>query len=149
MSTGNSTARRYHWHSAGLRSFVEEPHTAICGINQGEILNLTDHQAGPARTGVLSLTQEKPELMMRDAQQLLMQQAPASVNPAVVGATHSAVVNPAYPAAIAQQAQRMLTLPGHHDVRAEDVDLRRLGAVLCWPTKGSPPISRNWSCSKA
>jgi len=101
MSTGNSTARRYHWHSAGLRSFVDEPHTAICGPNQGEILNLADHQADPARKSVLSLTREKPELMMRDAQQLL-----------------------------AQPDRRMLTLPSHHDVRAEDVDLRRLGAVL-------------------
>jgi len=113
MSTGNSTARRYHWHSAGLRSFVDEPHTAICGLNQGEILNLADRQANPARTGVLSLTQEKPELMMQEAQQLLTRLAQrGSAGP------------------LTQEAQRMLTLPSHHDVRAEDVDLRRLGAVL-------------------
>jgi hypothetical protein len=60
MSPGNSMARRYHWHSANLRSFVEEPHTAICGVNQGEILNLADRQADPARNAVLSITQEKP-----------------------------------------------------------------------------------------
>ncbi|HLZ87670.1 MAG TPA: DUF763 domain-containing protein, partial [Puia sp.] len=92
MSPGNSMARRYHWHSAGLRSFVEEPHTAICGENQGEILNLADRGADPARKGVLALTREKPEMMMQDVQQLV--------------------------------------LPAHHDVRTEDVDLRRLGAVL-------------------
>jgi uncharacterized protein len=92
MSPGNSMARRYHWHSAGLQSFVEEPHTAICGANQGEILNLADRQACPARDAVLSLTREKPETMMQDIQQLV--------------------------------------LPSHHDVRAEDVDLRRLGAIL-------------------
>jgi hypothetical protein len=92
MSPGNSMARRYHWHSAGLQSFVEEPHTAICGINQGEILNLADRQASPARNAVLSLTREKPETMMQDVQQLV--------------------------------------LPSHHDVRTEDVDLRRLGAIL-------------------
>jgi hypothetical protein len=92
MSPGNSTARRYHWHSAGLRSFIEEPHTAICGDNQGKILNLADRQAGPARSGVLSLTREKPEMMMQDIQRLV--------------------------------------LPSHHDVRGEDVDLRRLGAIL-------------------
>src|SRR6201994_2440481 len=92
MSPGNSMARRYHWHSANVRSFVEEPHTAICGVNQGEILNLADKQADPARNAVLSITQEKPEMMMQDIQQLV--------------------------------------LPGHHDVRTEDVDLRRLGAVL-------------------
>src|SRR3954462_9570830 len=48
MHTGNNTARRYHWHSSSLRSFVEEPHTGICGTNQGNILNLTD--AGAAVT---------------------------------------------------------------------------------------------------
>src|SRR5258707_777168 len=42
MPPGNPPARRYHWHSDGLRSFVEEPHTAICGANQGLILNLAD-----------------------------------------------------------------------------------------------------------
>jgi hypothetical protein len=92
MSAGNSMARRYHWHSADLRSFVEEPHTAVCGVNQGPILNLADKEAGPAQKGVLSLTHEKPELMMQDIQRLV--------------------------------------LPAHHDVRTEDVDLRRLGAVL-------------------
>jgi hypothetical protein len=92
MSPGNSMARRYHWHSAGLRSFVDNPHTAICGVNQGEILNLADRQADGARQAVLSLTREKPETMMNDVQQLV--------------------------------------LPSHHDVRSEDVDLRRLGAIL-------------------
>jgi hypothetical protein len=92
MSPGNSTARRYHWHSDNLRSFVEEPHTAIFGVNQGMILNLADKQAGDARHGVLNITREKPERMMHDIQQLV--------------------------------------LPSHHDVRKEDVDLRRLGAIL-------------------
>ena len=34
MSAGSSTARRYHWHSSNLTSFVDEPHTGVCGINQ-------------------------------------------------------------------------------------------------------------------
>ena len=72
MSANASMARRYHWHSAGLRSFVEDPHTAICGVNQGEILNLADQQADPARKAVLGLTREKPELMMQEIQQLVM-----------------------------------------------------------------------------
>ncbi|MBS1663535.1 MAG: DUF763 domain-containing protein, partial [Bacteroidetes bacterium] len=69
MNPGNSLARRYHWHSADLQSFVEDPHTAICGANQGIIRNLADGQASPARDAVLSITREKPELMMRDVQQ--------------------------------------------------------------------------------
>ncbi len=37
-------ARRYHWHSQALSSFVEEPHSAIDGPQQGEIINLTDRR---------------------------------------------------------------------------------------------------------
>ena len=44
MRTGDKTARRYHWHSKNIKSFVEEPHTGICGTNQGKILNLTDRK---------------------------------------------------------------------------------------------------------
>jgi uncharacterized protein len=42
-------ARRYHWLSEGLTSFVEEPHAAIEGQGQGEIINLTDHRAEASR----------------------------------------------------------------------------------------------------
>jgi uncharacterized protein len=72
MSDSSSMARRYHWHSEGLRSFVEDPHTAICGVNQGEILNLADRQAGAARNGMLSLSAEKPETMMQEIQRLIL-----------------------------------------------------------------------------
>jgi uncharacterized protein len=72
MSGSSSMARRYHWHSEGLLSFVEDPHTAVCGVNQGEILNLADRQAGAARKGVLSLSAEKPETMMQEIQRLVL-----------------------------------------------------------------------------
>jgi hypothetical protein len=55
MNTAIRTARRYHWHSASLHSFVEEPHTAIYGPNRGEILNLTHAAAGSTREGVLAI----------------------------------------------------------------------------------------------
>jgi hypothetical protein len=45
MNGESRTARRYHWLSHGLKSFVEEPHTAIEGQAQGEIINLTDRRA--------------------------------------------------------------------------------------------------------
>lgn len=92
MHAANKTARRYHWHSDNIKSFVEEPHTGICGINQGEILNLTAMEAATAREGMLHLTQEQPAHMLQEFQQLLM--------------------------------------PGHHEVTAADVNLKRLGATL-------------------
>ena len=48
-------ARRYHWLSEGLTSFVDEPHTAIEGPGQGEIVNLTDHRAEASRRLQLEL----------------------------------------------------------------------------------------------
>src|ERR1700720_3306613 len=48
-------ARRYHWLSEGMKSFVDEPHAAIEGPGQGEIVNLTDHRAEPSRRGQLDL----------------------------------------------------------------------------------------------
>src|SRR6201991_4678595 len=48
-------ARRYHWLSEGLTSFVDAPHTAIEGPAQGEIVNLTDHRAESSRRGQLDL----------------------------------------------------------------------------------------------
>jgi hypothetical protein len=51
MKPQESAARRYHWHSANIKSFTEEPHAAICGENQGEILNLVDKQADGNKKG--------------------------------------------------------------------------------------------------
>jgi uncharacterized protein len=92
MRDGSSTARRYHWHSSSLNSFVDEPHTGICGKNQGQILNLVAKEALPSRKAMLSMTTEHPERMITEV--------------------------------------RKLVLPAHHDVRAKDVDLKRLGAML-------------------
>jgi hypothetical protein len=100
MREGDAMARRYHWHSQHVKSFVEEPHTGICGENQGAILNLTASEANVTRGKMLDITQEKPELMMQEIQQLIM--------------------------------------PGHHDVRSEDVNLKRLGTVL-WLAHDAQP----------
>ena len=72
MQPDSKTARRYHWHSDNIKSFVEEPHTGICGINQGMILNLTDVAANTTRESILKVTHDKPELIMKEFQQLLM-----------------------------------------------------------------------------
>ena len=55
MNDSSRTARRYHWLSEGLQSFVEEPHKAIDGIHQGEIVNLTDRRADASRRAQLEL----------------------------------------------------------------------------------------------
>ena len=92
LNDRSGLARRYHWHSAAVRDFVAEPHSAIVGENQGTIMNLVDAQAKPAQTALLDIARENPDTTLR--------------------------------------AARHLRLPGHHEVRAENIDLKRLGAVL-------------------
>jgi len=72
MSDSSSTARRYHWHSENLKSFVEEPHTGICGINQGKILNLTSNDADKTRQSMMSITAESPARMLGEIQNLVL-----------------------------------------------------------------------------
>ncbi|MEP6931447.1 MAG: DUF763 domain-containing protein, partial [Flavobacterium sp.] len=55
MNPNSKTARRYHWHSKDLKSFINEPHTFIYGENQGSILNLTAGTAEKSRAGILEL----------------------------------------------------------------------------------------------
>ena len=72
MQAGSKTARRYHWHADSVVSFVENPHTAICGANQGCILNMTDVQAAPARNAIVQFTHDTPDRTIRDFQRLIM-----------------------------------------------------------------------------
>jgi len=101
LNDSTGMARRYHWHSAAVKDFVENPHSGIVGAHQGTILNLVDAQAKPAQNAMLDLTNTKPDRVLREAAATLTTLAP-----------------------------RHLKMPAHHDVRAQDVDLKRLGAVL-------------------
>jgi hypothetical protein len=92
LNAQRGTARRYHWHSATVRDFTSEPHTAIVGETAGVIQNLVDREARPAQDAMLAMTRESPERILREA--------------------------------------RTLSMPRHHEVRAGNVDLKRLGAVL-------------------
>jgi hypothetical protein len=60
MQANSSLARRYHWFSGAIESFTKEPHTAVCGDHQGEILNLVHKEAQNTQTGILDITKEKP-----------------------------------------------------------------------------------------
>jgi hypothetical protein len=55
VNGGRKQARRYHWLSEGLTSFVDNPHAAIEGAGQGEIINLADRRAEPSRLAQIDL----------------------------------------------------------------------------------------------
>jgi hypothetical protein len=109
MNGGSRQARRYHWLSAGLKSFVEEPHIAIEGPAQGDIINLTDRRAGASRRGQLELLAALgPDGVTREL--------------AAIGASDEKIH--------AQGTLPFLVMAEHHDVRATDVHLRRLRGNL-------------------
>lgn len=110
MNDESRKARRYHWLSEGLKSFVDEPHSAIDGEIQGEIVNLTDHRAEASRQGQLDLL--------------------SSLGPDGIARELAALDRSAQLAEPVQLALPHLVMPVHHDVRAKDVKAPRLHAAL-------------------
>ena len=72
MNNDSGMARRYHWRSAKVRSFVDDPHTAIIGENIGEILNLSDSRAEPNRRGIVEFLQQHPDKQLTELRHLTM-----------------------------------------------------------------------------
>ncbi|MBB5224010.1 hypothetical protein HNP73_003971 [Amaricoccus macauensis] len=113
MNGARRTARRYHWRSAGLTSFVDAPHAAIEGPTAGEIVNLTDHRAAGARAAQLDLLADLgPDRLAREAAKIRG------------GGLARETVPPEAP------LLPHLVMPAHHDVREGDVILRRLHGAL-------------------
>ncbi|WP_199192834.1 DUF763 domain-containing protein [Allosphingosinicella deserti] len=118
MNDARGQARRYHWLSEDITSFVEAPHAAIDGRGQGTIVNLTDRRADASRRGQLALLGDiGPDGIVREL---------ARIDP---------------PKAAPPPAQAMLphlVLPDHHDVRAQDVIARRLHGNLAAAAERGP-----------
>ena len=72
MQPQNTLARRYHWCSSHLESFVEDPHTAICGNFQGDIINLVDKRAKSTQQSILTIGKSNPEKMLNEIKHLVM-----------------------------------------------------------------------------
>jgi len=72
MNNNTGTARRYHWHSENLQSFINEPHTFIYGQNQGKILNLTDSSAAITREKSLLIINEHPDKILKEINHIVM-----------------------------------------------------------------------------
>jgi hypothetical protein len=70
MDPARRRARRYHWLSDGLESFVDEPHAAIEGRPGGAIVNLTDRRAAPSRDAQLALVRDGPERVVAAVRRL-------------------------------------------------------------------------------
>jgi hypothetical protein len=114
MNGDKRQARRYHWHSEKLTSFVDEPHSAIDGPAQGEIINLTDHRADMSRAAQLDLlTALGPDRIIDEL----------------------AAIDGKQPA---QGLLPHLVMPAHHDIRSGDVFTRRLHGTLAAAVERGP-----------
>jgi uncharacterized protein len=113
MNGGRRQARRYHWLSEGLQSFLDDPHAAIDGIAQGDIINLADRRAKTSRGAQLDLLSALgPDRIAREFAALERE-----------GERRSR-------ADVAQPVLPHLVMPAHHDVRGSDVIARRLHGNL-------------------
>ena len=136
MNASARAARRYHWCSSHLRSFVEEPHTAVIGENRGEILNLTATNADKTRHSILEISKENPSRMMREIAQIV------KPNSSILVPAQTDLFLPT-PEPILVNSSRNCSMPSHHDVREADVDLKRLGAVLATAYESAPENFEN------
>lgn len=117
MNGDSGIARRYHWLSEGLDSFIQAPHAAIDGENQGNIVNLTDWRAAQSRSAQLDLLDEwGPDRIAVEVARLAGRPAPANAQPTL---PH-------------------LVMPGYHDVRPKDVMVRRLHGALAAAADAGP-----------
>ncbi|MBR6081141.1 MAG: DUF763 domain-containing protein [Treponema sp.] len=137
MNSRTKTARRYHWCSQNLRSFVDEPHSGITGENQGQILNLTDSSACKTRSSILTLSNEEPQKIIKEISDIarlgnpLEQKKSGQLELFDLESTLDGEI-------CLDNGDRNIVLPDHHEVRAEDVDLKRLGGVLATAYENQP-----------
>ena len=114
MNRDSKQARRYHWHSETVKSFVDAPHSAIDGPPHGEVVNLTDQRAAPSRSAQLDL---------------LTALGADGIVDEFTALTGGQAAQPLLP---------HLIMPAHHDVRSSDVFTRRLHGTLAAAAERGP-----------
>jgi hypothetical protein len=110
MSETTKTARRYHWLSEALESFVNEPHEAICCDHRAPTLNLVAEEHSRIREASVTLAANPPhqvvDLVKRYAHR---EQAPLLPF---------------------EDTAPTLEMPQRHALLLQDLDPRRLHTVL-------------------
>jgi hypothetical protein len=119
MNGERGQARRYHWLSEELDSFVDAPHAAIEGrAGEAEIVNLVDERAKRSRAAQVELLHE--------------------IGPGGVLREYSKLVTPAAEPSPQQELLPHLSMPDHHEVTGKDVIARRLHGNLAAAAEQGP-----------
>ena len=64
MNDQTAMARRYHWLSDEVRSYVDEPHAAVCCDEARPTLNLVAHESAAVREASAALATQRPEVTL-------------------------------------------------------------------------------------
>jgi hypothetical protein len=120
MNPSEREARRYHWQSENMVDFFQSPHAAIEGRNVGNIVNLAERQADSNRSASLDLVREGPAPLIAILRRFGARQS----------RNHDLFDD--------EDEPPNLKLPSRHDVRAADIDLKKLHATLAAASDRGP-----------
>ena len=126
MNEVRREARRYHWLSENLQSFLDSPHAAIEGRSEGSIVNLADARAARNRAAGLELLRSGPDRTISVLKRLRDGNAARDL------------LSDLDPLPDRAEPSPHLQMPAHHEVRASDVVLRRLHGVLAAAVERGP-----------
>jgi hypothetical protein len=120
MNEQQREARRYHWQSENLPGFFDSAHAAIEGRNVGPIINLADKAGERNRSAELALLQAGPDQAINVLRRFAARK-------------HQTI-----DLFDDQEPSSHLDLPSRHELRASDIDLKRLHGTLAAAAERGP-----------
>lgn len=108
MNETSRMARRYHWLSKDLKSFVCEPHKAICCDKKTSVINLVATESREARETITGLSRENPKNILNDLRK------------------------------ISQWQENNYTLPHRHYIKLSDMESKRLEKIFTFTYERKP-----------
>jgi hypothetical protein len=70
MNDDNGMARRYHWLSTAVESYVNEPHAAVCAEVEAPTLNLVASESDGVRRASAELARNQPSVVLSALSQM-------------------------------------------------------------------------------
>ena len=120
MNDANRYARRYHWLSATMPSFVSDPHAAVACEQKKPALNLVAGEGDKHRQAVATIAREHPDRLLREIKPLLTPRLDHARMPLF----EPPVSAPALP------APPDLSMPRRHGITTADLDPAAVHKVL-------------------
>jgi len=140
MSDETRAARRYHWLSQSVTSFVTDPHEAICSDLTAPTLNLVAAEHEPLRSTSVELACGSPDRVLQVLRRVgTRMRVPGRMGPITGPSTGDLPFEePFSEVAMRQPRVPTLDMPARHALQLEDVDARHLESVLLTTYERAP-----------